>query len=201
MAILAYKQSININESIRKDIRGLSKQDQSSYLETVAFTYKALANLLLKQGRIMEALQVLDLLKVQELEDYLKNIKGSDRTAHGVKLLEPEKATGVQLATISNEKTAELNLQLASQIQQLPKSEINKVPDYLQKIPQGTVLIYPLILGDRLEIILFSPNSLPISRTAFISKDKLEKLVTEFRWLSSSEGRRKKCDRIALVCR
>ncbi|MFZ4728337.1 MAG: CHAT domain-containing protein [Pseudanabaena sp.] len=188
LAILAYKQSININESIRKDIRGLSKQDQTSYLETISSTYKALANLLLKQGRIMEALQVLDLLKIQELEDYLKNIKGSDRTAQGVKLLEPEKAISPQLAAISNEKSSELNRQLASQIQQLPKSEINKVPDYLQKIPQGTVLIYPLILGDRLEIILFSPNSLPISRNVTISKDKLEKLVAEFRSALIDDG-------------
>ncbi len=188
LAILAYKQSININESIRKDIRGLSKQDQTSYLETISSTYKALANLLLKQGRIMEALQVLDLLKIQELEDYLKNIKGSERTAQGVKLLEPEKAIISQLTAISNEKSSELNRQLASQIQQLPKSEINKVPDYLQKIPQGTVLIYPLIVGDRLEIILFSPNSLPISRNVSISKDKLEKLVAEFRAALIDDG-------------
>ena len=188
LAILYYKQSINIRESIRKDIKGLSKEEQASYLETVASTYKTLAGLLLKQGRIMEALQVLDLLKVQELEDYLKNIKGSDRTAQGVKLLEPEKSISPNLATISNERTTELNQQLASQIQQLPKSEINKVPDYLQKIPQGTVLIYPLILGDRLEIILFSPNSLPISHTVAISKDKLEKLVTEFRAALIDEG-------------
>ncbi|GBO54462.1 hypothetical protein APA_2410 [Pseudanabaena sp. lw0831] len=188
LAILYYKQSINIRESIRKDIKGLSKEEQASYLETVASTYKTLAGLLLKQERIMEALQVLDLLKVQELEDYLKNIKGSDRTAQGVKLLDPEKATNSQLLAISNEKAPELNRQLASQIQQLPKSEINKVPDYLQKIPQGTVLIYPLILGDRLEIILFSPNSLPISRNVNISKDNLEKLVTEFRSALIDEG-------------
>jgi tetratricopeptide (TPR) repeat protein len=83
VAILLYKQSINVRESIRKDIRGLSKETQASYLGTVASSYKDLADLLLKRGRIMEALQVLDLLKVQELEDYLKNIKGSDRTVQG----------------------------------------------------------------------------------------------------------------------
>ncbi|MCA6519860.1 MAG: hypothetical protein IM556_14660 [Pseudanabaena sp. M110S1SP2A07QC] len=68
-----------------------------------------------------------------------------------------------------------------NQIQQLPKSEINKVPEYLQQIPQGTVLLYPLILDDRLEIFLFSPNSLPISRTVRISREKLEKLIADFR--------------------
>jgi CHAT domain-containing protein len=43
------------------------------------------------------------------------------------------------------------------------------------------VLIYPLILNDRLEIILFSPNTLPISRKINTSKEDLQTLVTEFR--------------------
>jgi CHAT domain-containing protein len=129
----------------------------------------------------MEALQVLDLLKVQELEDYLKNIKGNDRSAQGVRILEPERAIRSQLLLTSLEKGKELNRQLAKQIQQLPKSEINKVPDYLQQIPQGTVLLYPLILGDQLELIFFSPNTIPIRRTVKISKDKLASLITEYR--------------------
>ncbi len=181
LAILFYKQSINVHEAIRKDIRKLDKDIQKSYLETVSSSYKRLADLLIQQGRTMEALQILDLLKVQELEDYFKNIKGTDRSAQGVRLLEPEKAISSQLLKISNEKAPELNQNLANQIQQLPKSEINKVPDYLQQIPKGTVLLYPLILGDRLEIIFFSPNSLPISRTVKISKANLEPLIIEYR--------------------
>ncbi|MFZ4728335.1 MAG: CHAT domain-containing protein, partial [Pseudanabaena sp.] len=181
LAILFYKRSINISESIRKDIRGLPKTAQQSYLETVADGYKRLADLLLKQGRVMEALQVIDLLKFQELEDYLKNIKGSDRSAQGVRLLEPERAISDKLLAVSFDNSKEINSQLVKQIQQLPKSEINKVPDYLQKIPQGTALLYPLILGDRLEIILFSPNTTPISRTVKISQKELETLVTDFR--------------------
>jgi CHAT domain-containing protein/lipopolysaccharide biosynthesis regulator YciM len=181
LAILFYKQSVNVVESIRKDIKKLNKDEQKSYLDTVEITYRNLADLLLKQGRIMESLQILDLLKVQELEDYLKNIKGSDRSAQGVRLLEPEKAMSVKLGAISFENSPEINSQLANKIQQLPKSEINKIPDYLNQIPQGTILLYPLILSDRLEIILFSPNTLPISRTVKISKAQLETLVTDFR--------------------
>jgi CHAT domain-containing protein/uncharacterized protein HemY len=181
LSIVFYKQSVNVSESIRKDIRSLDQDIQKSYVGTVEGSYRRLADLLLKQGRVMEALQILDLLKVQELEEYLKNIKGSDRTAQGVRLLEPESAISEQLLTISFENSPEINRQLSQQIQQLPRSEINKVPEYLQKIPQGTVLLYPLILSDRLEIILFSPNTLPISRTVKISKDKLEKLISEFR--------------------
>jgi CHAT domain-containing protein len=180
LAILYIKQSVNIRESIRKDIRRLSKEEQKSYLDTVSGSYKQLVGLLLKQGRVTEALQVLDLLKVQELEDYLKNIKGNDRTAKGVELLAPEKAMSGQLSAISFEKIPEFNRQLANQIQQLPQSEINKVPDYLQKLPQGNVLIYPLILDDRLEIILFAPNTLAIHRTVNIKKADLEVLVNDF---------------------
>jgi len=181
LSIIFYKQSVNVSESIRKDIRRLDKDIQKSYMNTVGGSYRDLIDLLLKQGRVMEALQVLDLLKVQELEDYLTNVKGSERSAQGVRILEPEKAISPQLSAISIENSADINRQLASQLQQIPKSEINKVPDYLKQIPQGSVLLYPLILEDRLEIILFSPNTLPISRTVNISKDKLEELVLDFR--------------------
>ncbi len=181
LAILFYKQSVNVIESIRQDNRKLSKDEQESYLDTVEKTYRSLADLLLKQGRVMESLQILDLLKVQELEDYLKNVKGNERSAQGVRILEPEKAISTQLSALSFENSADINRQLVRQLQQIPKSEINKVPDYLQQIPQGSVLLYPLILEDRLEIILFSPNTLPISRTVNISKAKLEELVLDFR--------------------
>ncbi|MFM7601559.1 MAG: CHAT domain-containing protein [Pseudanabaena sp.] len=181
LAIAFYKSSIGITESIRKDIQSLGKEDRQSYLQTVADRYRHLADLLLNQGRVIEALQVLDLLKVQELEDYLKNIKGNDRTSQGVRMLEPEKAIRDQVLAASFENSPEINRQLASKIQQLPKSEINRVPDYLQQIPQGTVLLYPLILRDRLELILFSNNNIPVNRTVKISQEKLEKLIIDYR--------------------
>jgi CHAT domain-containing protein len=69
LAIVFYKQAVNIAESIRKDNRPLSRELQASYTETVAGTYRNLADLLLSQGRIGEAQKVLELLKVQELND------------------------------------------------------------------------------------------------------------------------------------
>ena len=90
LAIIFYKQSVNVTESIRKDIQGLPTEQQRSYTETVAGTYRRLADLLLKQDRILEAQQVLDLLKVQELEDYLRNIRGNEQTAQGVSATPPE---------------------------------------------------------------------------------------------------------------
>jgi tetratricopeptide (TPR) repeat protein len=71
LAIVFYKQSVSVTESIRQELRSLPRQQQESYTQTVASTYRDLADLLLQQDRILEAQQVLDLLKVQELQDYL----------------------------------------------------------------------------------------------------------------------------------
>ncbi|MCY7321785.1 MAG: hypothetical protein LH660_08295, partial [Phormidesmis sp. CAN_BIN36] len=55
--------------------------------KTVADTYRTLADLLLQQDRVLEAQQVLDLVKVQELDDYLRNVRG---TAQPLYELPPE---------------------------------------------------------------------------------------------------------------
>jgi len=180
LAIAYYKQSVNVIEAIRKELKVLPQNQQQAFQQKNATTYRNLADLLLRQGRVMEALQVLDLLKVQELQDYLKNVKGNERTAQGIRMLEPEKAISQQLAA-QPDRLTELNQKLSSQIQQLPKSELNQVPKYLQNLPRGVVLLYPLILGDRLELVLFSANNPPISRRVNVKKEVLEELVKEFR--------------------
>jgi|JFJP01.1.fsa_nt_gi CHAT domain-containing protein/Tfp pilus assembly protein PilF len=174
------KQSVNAYEKIRKDLSSLSIQEQKIYASSVSQVYRRLADLLLQQDRVVESLQVLDLLKVQDLDDYLRNIKGNDRTYQGIRLLEPEKAFLSQLLPEKYEKIPDLNQQLLNQIQQLPKSELNKAPDYLQNLAQGRVLLYPFILEDRLEVILFAANSPAIRRTSFIKKAKLKSLIADF---------------------
>ncbi len=69
-AIVFLKQSVNVREAIRQDNRSLSQELQQSYTDTVAVTYRQLSELLLAQGRILEAQQVLELLKLQELRDF-----------------------------------------------------------------------------------------------------------------------------------
>jgi CHAT domain-containing protein len=70
LAIAFLKQSVKVREAIRGDIRGLAPDLQQSYVDTVAGTYRRLADLLLSQGRILEAQQVLELLKVEELREF-----------------------------------------------------------------------------------------------------------------------------------
>ncbi|MEM9274651.1 MAG: CHAT domain-containing protein [Cyanobacteria bacterium P01_F01_bin.143] len=73
IAIVFYKQSVIVREKIRQENRILDKELQKSYTETVAKTYRRLADLLLSQDRIYEAQQVLELLKIQEIQDFTRS--------------------------------------------------------------------------------------------------------------------------------
>ena len=77
-AIAFYKESIQVTESIRKELTTLDIEQQKSYTNTVAYTYRALADLLLSEGRVLEAQQVLELLKIQEIRDFTKNNRAGD---------------------------------------------------------------------------------------------------------------------------
>jgi CHAT domain-containing protein len=75
LAIAFYKEAVNITEAIRQDLQKLTIEEQKAYTETVADTYRSLADLLLSQGRILEAQQVLELLKVQELRNFTRDTR------------------------------------------------------------------------------------------------------------------------------
>lgn len=67
LAIVFYKKSVTSYETLRQDIRTLPKETQQTYTKSVELPDRVPADLLLKNDRILEAQQVLDLLKVQEL--------------------------------------------------------------------------------------------------------------------------------------
>ncbi|NEQ33582.1 MAG: CHAT domain-containing protein [Leptolyngbya sp. SIO4C5] len=92
LAIVFHKQSVNVYESIRGGLGTLDTDLQSSYTDSIANTYRRLADLLLQQDRILEAQRVLDLLKVQELDEYLRDVRGNSNTQTGVDYLRPEAA-------------------------------------------------------------------------------------------------------------
>lgn len=75
LAITLLKQSVNTTEIIRRNLQGLPREQQESYTKTVAGTYRVLADLLIEQGRIGEAQQVLERLKLQEINDFTKGTR------------------------------------------------------------------------------------------------------------------------------
>ncbi len=72
LAVLFGKQAIDCFQQMRRNIAGLEKETQQSFLKTKEDYYRDLADLLIAQGRLPEAQQVLDLLKQQEYSDYVR---------------------------------------------------------------------------------------------------------------------------------
>ncbi len=227
LAIVFYKQSVSVYESIRQDLRKLSKEQQKSYTETVSGTYRALADILFKQDRVLEAQQVLDLLKIQELENYLRNTRGIEQP---LIVLRPEQeilkkynalqqgaiAVGKELAdlekldptTLTPTQTArkrelrklqkELNelfntfassKDVQAYLKQLTPAEIEaRIPfDELQAAGKKmaelkSVLFYPAVFEDRLELVITLPNAQPLRRTVQgVGKKELNAAIVEFR--------------------
>jgi len=72
LSILYGKQSVNLYQELRTNIQGLDKEIQKTYLKSVEVTYRFLADILIAQGRIAEAEQVLAMLKEEEYLSYLR---------------------------------------------------------------------------------------------------------------------------------
>ena len=226
LAIVFYKQSVKTTEDIRKGLKTLTKDQQQSYTETVADTYRKLADLLLKRDRVLEAQQVLDLLKLQELDNYLRNVRG---TAQKLYELPPEQAI-LKKYNALNQSAITLGQELA-QLRQI--SEANRTPAQQQRITElvqlqddlnqqfnqfqtradvvalveqlsrtaktqtvdlanldrlrddlrrlNAVIIYPLVLDDRLELIITTPDSPPLRRTVNVKREDLNRAIAQFR--------------------
>ena len=72
LAIFYGKQAVNLLQQLRASIRGLEKELQQAFLLSRAHTYRTLANLLISQGRLTEAQQVLGLLKEEEYFEFVR---------------------------------------------------------------------------------------------------------------------------------
>jgi CHAT domain-containing protein/tetratricopeptide (TPR) repeat protein len=79
LAILYGKQAVNTIQGLRANLKN-GKESSQSYLESVRDVYTSLSDLLVSQGRIPEAQQVLALLKGQEATEFLRG--SSDTGIH-----------------------------------------------------------------------------------------------------------------------
>ena len=77
LAIFYGKKSVNTFQGLRSNLGGAAGA-QESFLTTVEPTYRRLADLLIQQGRLGEAQQVLALLKQQEYLEFIKHGAGTD---------------------------------------------------------------------------------------------------------------------------
>jgi CHAT domain-containing protein len=72
LAILYGKQSVNLVQQMRRNITSLRRELQKSFLESKEDVYRELVQLLMSQGRLLEAEQTLKMLKGEEYFQYIR---------------------------------------------------------------------------------------------------------------------------------
>ncbi len=85
-AIYYGKQSVNILQTIRGDAEKLDKDVQANFIKDNTATYRRLADLLIAEGRLPEAQQVLAMLKEKEYSEFLS--RDADEAAKLAKVTE-----------------------------------------------------------------------------------------------------------------
>jgi CHAT domain-containing protein/Tfp pilus assembly protein PilF len=90
LAIFYGKQAVNRFQEIRESLQPLAEELQESFRTAKTPIYRELAELLLAEGRLLEAQQVLDLLKAEEYSDFIGRQATDD--AQGRVVLTPEEA-------------------------------------------------------------------------------------------------------------
>jgi CHAT domain-containing protein len=121
LAIFWGKQAVNVYQDVRRDLKGLDTGTQKTYLSSKETTYRTLADLLVSQGRLPEAEQVLGLLKEQETFDFVRRDAQYADVLDGVVGLKPEE----QAAYADYEKNADQLAQIEKQEEDL-KHEIGR---------------------------------------------------------------------------
>jgi CHAT domain-containing protein/tetratricopeptide (TPR) repeat protein len=218
LAITFYKEAVNIREKIRKDLRKLSVEEQKLYTETIASTYRALADLLLSQGRVLEAQRVLELLKVQEIQLYTREASaGQDGSGIAANDIEKQVLQTHGTLIAFGQKVDQCQQTQCSELSQLlDKRDVlrdnfertvttlgeqirknrhndddatnpNKVfgnPDEIVSAQPGTVLIYTLVLPDKLWVLWASKGGITKSiEVPSAGQEKLSHAVFEYRQL------------------
>ncbi|MFS0513559.1 CHAT domain-containing protein [Nostoc sp. UIC 10607] len=153
LAIFFYKHCLINREKARLKPSALSAPQPDAYSITVSQTYRILGERLLKQERVAEAQRTMDLLKVEELEEYLQNVSGNQRTAKGINIAATEKpikqkldqsvdnavVLGKELTTLRKISPKERSLQQKQRIEQLVLNQQQLLDEFNEFINSPSV--------------------------------------------------------------
>ena len=109
LAIYWGKQAVNGLQTSRQSLSSLDKELQQSFLKNRTWPYTQLAEVLISEGRIPEAQQVLQMLKERELYDDVLRGKGSAPTTSQVDLDSVERAKFTDYYRIRDQQVALAN--------------------------------------------------------------------------------------------
>ena len=189
LAIFFYKQAIAQVETIRQDLQQLERSAQQQHTASIEGLYRTVADLLLQQNRVVEALQILELLKLQEVKSYFHSGQEDAEALNApseaalldvfnnlseeitlAEFIQHPAATSLGGAPSPNQPTG-------TETDTLELQSIEKLQAALAEQPLRTAALYPLILEDRLELILLLPDGRFAHRTTQVTRSELSQTV------------------------
>ena len=90
------RKPINGYQEIRRNIQGLEQETQTSFIRSKEDIYRELADLLITQGRLPEAQQVLDMLKEEEFINFIRGRRKKDPSKTERADLTPRESEAIQ---------------------------------------------------------------------------------------------------------
>lgn len=149
LAIMYGKESVNLYQSIRVGITGLSADLQRSYAEGKEPIYRKLADLLIDQGRLAEAQRTLDLLKQEEFYTFVRRDAKTAGPSGRIEL-SPQEALWAKNSEQYLVSIAHQRGELFAKEQRSPEEEaLLARPDQLDPRPLAQEL-FGILIGDSL---------------------------------------------------
>lgn len=106
LAIFFGKEAVNTVQGLRARMRGIERELQRSFLGSKEWVYRGLADLLIEEGRLPEAQQVLAMLKEEEFFDFIRRDAQDDPRATQAALTGQEEAWRKRYRDASERLTA-----------------------------------------------------------------------------------------------
>jgi CHAT domain-containing protein/Tfp pilus assembly protein PilF len=185
LAIFYGKQSINVLQKIRANIETFDGESQRSFTKKVESIYRNLAELLIDEGRIAEAQEVLSLLKGEEFYQYTR--RSSDAVANSVGQLELnveetdaaqkyKKVDDANFIKVLQELTIKFSQPSSEKTAGLSNSQTKLWQKKLAEFGQGTVLLTTLVAGNRYYVIITTPTTQTARKVDLKQTDLNEKI-------------------------
>ena len=111
LAIFFGKQAVNRYQELRSTIRGIERQNQQTFLRSVESPFRLLSFWLLDEGRLAEAIQILNLFKDQEFFDATSPDNSTGAQVRKAELTQREIAAD-EMYEAATTRLASANLQL-----------------------------------------------------------------------------------------
>ncbi len=102
LAITFYKLAVNVRQSTRERVRRIGTAELESYTRSVETVYQDLAAVLTAEGRLAEAQQVLELLREDELFEFIRRNESKDLVRHKIKPTPTEQAWITQYRAVAD---------------------------------------------------------------------------------------------------